>query len=182
MSDRNETWKKYLPKDGPKPDNRSDYLKAKAHAGNIDLNVCPFGCEDRDCDDKMRCKHLVGNTISLEHEGVRPKIFHPLKYQRSLSGEIQLDVLVTDGTDPQSVLATDHLIPVSVDSMVFRKNCGERPAVRRHKIPDKMMTVLGVKNEDGDIVPATIAELQGTKAKKPRKKKTKAADLQPSST
>lgn len=180
MSDRSENWKKLLPKDGPTPDNRSDYLKARAHVGNIDLNVCPFGCEDRDCDEKMRCKHLVGNTVSLEHEGQRPKIFHPLKYQRTLDGTIQYDSLIIDGNDPQPVLKTDELVLVSVDSMVFRKNAGERPAVKRHKIPDKMMTVLGVKNEDGDTVPMTLADLQPQKKK--RKKKAKAADMQPSST
>lgn len=183
MGDRSESWKKYLPKDGPKKDPRSDYQKARAHAGHIDLNFCPFGCEDNVCDDKMRCKHLIGHTHQPEHEGDRPTIFSPLKYQRSLDGTIQYDMLTNDGTDIQKVLPSDVLIPITVDSMVFRKNAGERQAVKKHKIPDKMMTILGVKNEDGDIVPVTLAEMQGKPKKKTwsRKKKVKSdADLQPS--
>lgn len=180
MADRNDSWKKYLPKDGPKTDRRSDYLKARAHSGGQVLNFCPFGCEDHTLDDQGRCLHLVGNTHQPEHEGERPKIYSPLKYGRNLDGSIQFDVLVTDGADPQPVHEKDVLIPVSVDSMVYRRNAGERPAVKKHRIPDKMMTVLGVKNEDGDTVPMTLADLQPKK--KTRKKKTKAADLQPSST
>lgn len=183
--DRSENWKKYLPKDGPKTDRRSDYLKARAHSGGQTLNFCPFGCEDHTLDDRGFCLHMIGNTHQPEHEGERPKTFSPLKYQRSLDGQILYDTLTIDGTDSQQVLASDVLVLVSVDSMVYRKNAGERQAVKRHRIPDKMMTVLGIKNEDGDIVPATLAEMQGTPKKKTwsRKKKAKpVADLQTSST
>lgn len=180
--DRNESWKKYLPKDGPRKDNRSDYLKARAAAGGQVLNFCPYGCEDHVLDDRGYCKHMVGITHQPAHEGERPTKFSPLKYARTLDGTIQYDSLTTDN-EICPVLKTDELIRISVDCMVYRKNPGERQPVKRHKIPDKMMTVLGVTNDDGDVVPATLADMQGhQKAKKPPVKKKKVqpvAEMQP---
>ena len=173
MAERSESWKRFIPKDRPKDDNRSDYIIAKAHVGGGVINTCPFGCPDHTLDDMGRCKHLIGNSYQPKHEGDRPTNYAPLKCQRHLDGTIQYDVLVTTG-ESLPILDSDILIPVSVDCMVYRRNVKEREAVAKHKIPDAMMTVLGVKNEDGETVPMTLNELQGRPKKTwSRKKKVK---------
>lgn len=179
MADTRDSWRRFIRDDTPKTDRRSDYLKAKAFSGGAVVNTCPYGCEDHQLDDRGFCKHLVGHSHPCGEEE-RPTVFSPLKYDRTLSGEIKYDVLVNDGNDIQEVLLSDELVRISVSHMVYRKNPGERQAVKRHKIPDKMMTVLGVKNEEGDVVPATIADLQPKRKTWSRKKKVKSeAETQP---
>ena len=143
MADTSQSWKRFIPSDGPKTDRRSDYLKAKAHVGGGVINTCPYGCADHELDDRGFCKHMVGHTHPCG-EDERPTIFSLLKHDRTLDGTIKYDVLVNDGNDLQKVLPTDHLVQISVSCLVYRKNPGERQAVKRHKIPQKMMVVLGV--------------------------------------
>lgn len=82
--------------------------KAKTALGGV-VNACPFGCREEDLTNELGyCRHLKGFT----RDG---KTFEPIKARNTKS-----EHLFVDGSDPQKVLKTDKLIPITDCSRVYR--------------------------------------------------------------
>ncbi len=79
--------------------------KAKATTGEK-VNFCPHGCTLEDLDDHGYCRHLVGFT----NDG---KTMEP--YVENAMGK-----KVTLGHTKQPVHKSDHLVPITVSSRVYR--------------------------------------------------------------
>lgn len=113
MSD--DGYKRFLPTATPKKDMRSDLIKAKAVAGGLVVNACPFGCEEHELDAEGYCKHLVGFTLP----GSRTQ-FEPLKSRFDSNGK-PTEHKYLDGKDLQTVMAEDVVEPVTVSARVYRR-------------------------------------------------------------
>ncbi len=108
-------YKRFLPAATPKKDLRSDLIKAKAVAGGLVVNACPFGCEEHELDAEGYCKHLVGFTLPGS-----TNMFEPIKSRVDRNGKTT-EYKFIDGKDPQTVQAGDVVEPVTVSARVYRK-------------------------------------------------------------
>lgn len=114
-----QEFNRFLPQDVAVEDHRTDFQKAQAalRNGHV-LNCCKtdgFGCPDEALWEHGYCRHLVGFTLPGDN-----KVFHPIK-ERGKTGSKSSSFKFIDGDDPQPVLPSDKLVPVTeIFSRVYR--------------------------------------------------------------
>jgi hypothetical protein len=126
ISDQDHDFGSYEPAVQPRKDMRSKLEKAKQKFPGKVINACPFDDDDGHLDERQYCHHLVGWTDP--EDGINPKnlprIYYPQKRRMETDPKTGVERegvhVFTDGTDPQAIVAGDHLVLSRTCYRVYR--------------------------------------------------------------